>query len=135
MGTPVVWKSQLQMEIALSSAESKYTGLSYALREAIPLINIIKEIESMDITLNTTKTKISCKVFEDNSSVLEMVTMYKFRPWTKNINIKLHHFYDYVACGEITIYPISTENQLAEYLTKTVCEHVLVHLHRLVIEW
>ena len=30
MGCPIVWKSQLQMEIALSSTESEYTGLSYA---------------------------------------------------------------------------------------------------------
>ena len=30
-GCPIVWKSQLQTEIALSSTESEYTGLSYAL--------------------------------------------------------------------------------------------------------
>ena len=30
-GCPIIWKSQLQMEIALSSTESEYTGLSYAL--------------------------------------------------------------------------------------------------------
>ena len=34
-GCPLIWKSQLQTEIALSSTESEYTGLSYALREAI----------------------------------------------------------------------------------------------------
>ena len=37
-GCPLIWKSQLQMEIALSSTESKCRGLSYALREAIPLM-------------------------------------------------------------------------------------------------
>ena len=41
-------------------------------------MNIIKEIESMGIALNTIKTKISCKVFEDNSGALEMVTTHKF---------------------------------------------------------
>ena len=30
-GCPLIWKSQLQTEIALSSMESEYTGLSYAL--------------------------------------------------------------------------------------------------------
>jgi len=39
-----VWKSQLQQEIALSSTEAKITGLSYALREAIPIIELFKEI-------------------------------------------------------------------------------------------
>ena len=34
-GCPIVWKSQLQIEIALSSTESDYMGLSYVLWEAI----------------------------------------------------------------------------------------------------
>lgn len=32
---PLLWKSQLQTEIAMSFTESEYTGLSYALRDAI----------------------------------------------------------------------------------------------------
>ena len=32
MYVPIVWKSQLQTEISLSSTESEYMGLSYALR-------------------------------------------------------------------------------------------------------
>ena len=34
--SPIIWKLQLQTEIALSSTKSEYIGLSYALREAIP---------------------------------------------------------------------------------------------------
>jgi hypothetical protein len=30
-GYPIIWKTQLQTEIALSSTESEYTGLSYKL--------------------------------------------------------------------------------------------------------
>jgi len=41
-GCPIMWKSQLQTEIALSSTESEYTGLSYALREAIPIMELLK---------------------------------------------------------------------------------------------
>ena len=40
---PLIWKSQLQTEIALSSTESEYTGLSYALHEAIPLMTLLEE--------------------------------------------------------------------------------------------
>jgi hypothetical protein len=43
---PIVWKSQLQQEIALSSTEAEITGLSYALREAILIIELLKEIRS-----------------------------------------------------------------------------------------
>jgi hypothetical protein len=46
-GVPITWKSQLQTEIALSSTKSEYTGLSYALREAIPIMHLLKEMKAM----------------------------------------------------------------------------------------
>ena len=39
---PILHKSQMQTEIALSSMESEYTGLSYALREAIPIMRLLR---------------------------------------------------------------------------------------------
>jgi hypothetical protein len=39
---PILWKSQLQSECALSSTESEYTGLSYSLRDAIPIMNLFE---------------------------------------------------------------------------------------------
>jgi hypothetical protein len=36
------------------------------------------------------------------------------------LNVKLHHFRDYVTRKEITIHPIGTSDQLADYLTKPV---------------
>ena len=45
-GCPLLlWKSQLQTEVALLSTESKYTGLSYALRDAIPVMELLKELK------------------------------------------------------------------------------------------
>ena len=38
-GVPLLWKSSLQGEIALSSTESELIGLSTALRTAIPIHN------------------------------------------------------------------------------------------------
>jgi len=46
-GCPITWKSQLQGEITLSSTELEYTGLSYALREAIPVMELLKEMKKM----------------------------------------------------------------------------------------
>jgi hypothetical protein len=41
-GCPLLWKSQLQAEIALSSTESEHTGLSCALRDAMPTMELLK---------------------------------------------------------------------------------------------
>jgi hypothetical protein len=34
----------MQTEIALSSTESEYAGLSYALRDVIPIMELLKEL-------------------------------------------------------------------------------------------
>ncbi len=41
---PIFWQSKLQTEISLSIAKAKYIALSQALRETIPMMNLMKEI-------------------------------------------------------------------------------------------
>ncbi len=43
-GFPITWQSKLQTEIALSTAKAKYIELSQALRETLPMTNLMKEI-------------------------------------------------------------------------------------------
>ncbi|KAI2507733.1 hypothetical protein MHU86_6732 [Fragilaria crotonensis] len=71
-GCPLLWKSQLQTEIALSTTESEYTGLSYALRDTIPIMELLKELKKNGYPITTAKATVHCKVFEDNSGALEM---------------------------------------------------------------
>ena len=66
-GCPITWKSQMATEIALSSTESEYTGASYALREAIPIMNLLKEMKEIGVPIGTHHAKVHCKLFEDNS--------------------------------------------------------------------
>jgi transposase InsO family protein len=134
-GCPIIWKSQLQTEIALSSTESEYTGLSYALRDGIPMMELLKEMKRMKFPIRSTTPQVHCKVFEDNSGALEIATTHKFRPRTKHLNVKLHHFRDYVTRKEVSIHPISTTQQLADYLTKPVNILILNKLRRTVMGW
>ena len=41
---PVIWSSKLQTEIALSTAEAEYIDMYQALREALPIQRLAKEI-------------------------------------------------------------------------------------------
>ena len=56
-GCPIVWKPQLQTEIALTSTESEYTGLSYALREAIHMMEILKEKKGYGLWVSHHRTQ------------------------------------------------------------------------------
>ena len=135
MGCPVVWKSQLQHEIALSSTESEYTGLSYALREAIPIMGLVQEMNEKGYIPQYDQPKVYCQVYEDNSGALEMASVHKYRPRTKHLNVKLHHFRDYVDRGEIKIAPINSSDQEADYLTKPVTVDILRKLRARVMGW
>ena len=79
-GCPLIWKSQLKTEIALSSTESEYTGLSYALREAILLMSLHDELKERGFPVDQTKVTVQCKVFEDNSGAIEIATNHKWCP-------------------------------------------------------
>ena len=119
----------------MSSTESEYTGLSYALREAIPLIEILKELKERGFPIASTSPKIHCRVFEDNSGALVMAKVHKYRPRTKHLNVKLHHFRDYVVREEISIHPIDTALQPADYLTKPLSQDLLEQHRKSVQGW
>jgi Reverse transcriptase (RNA-dependent DNA polymerase) len=134
-GCPILWKSQMATEIAMSSTESEYTGASYALREAIPIMNLLKEMRRKKVPILTWKAKIHCKLYEDNSGALEILKKKKYQPRTKHLLVILHHFRDYVTRGKITIHPIRTHDQQAGYLSKPVYEEILTKLRKLVQGW
>ena len=116
-------------------AESEYTGLSYALRETIPIMELLKEMRKHGFEVLDTKPRVHCKVFEDNSGALEMARIHKVRPRTKHINVKLHHFRSHVDNGEISIHPIKSEDQPADMLTKPLNVDSLTRCRKVIMGW
>lgn len=135
-GCPILWKSSLQTEIALSTTEAEYTGLSHALRDVVPIMNVLKqEMKEMGLPVNKSEADIHCRVFEDNSGAVEIAREKKYRPRTKHLNCKLHHFRGYVESGAISIHPISTTEQPADYLTKSLPYEQFERLRRMIMGW
>ena len=118
MGCLILWKLQMQTEIALSATESEYTGLSYSLRDDIPIMGLLNEMVKHKFIDKRATPRVVCRVFQDNSGAIEMARIHKYRPRTKHLNVKLHRFRDCVDRGEITIHAIESKWQLADYLTK-----------------
>jgi len=133
---PIVWKSQLQKEIALSTTEAEYTGLSYALREAIPIMDLLKEMKQKGISVNSEKAKAHIKVYEDNAGAIEIAREKKYRPRTKHLNCRLHHFRHRVeVTREISVHKINTKHQPADMLTKPLREEDFVRYRKVVMGW
>ena len=116
-GYPITWVSKLQTEVALSTTEAEYIALSHSMRGLIPFRNLTLELQTK-LDLLPSNTTISCKVFGDNNGALELATKPKFRPRTKHIATKYHHFRDSVKGGAIKVLPIDTLEQIADIFTK-----------------
>jgi hypothetical protein len=122
-GCPVCWASKLQSQVALSTTEAEYIAMSQALRDVIPVMNLIQEMREKGFQVICTLPSVYCKVFEDNSGALELARLPKLRPRTKHINICYHHFREHVRKGLIKIFPISTKDQIADALTKALAQN------------
>ena len=49
-GVPILWQSRLQTETALSTMEAVVNALAACMREPIPIINMVKRINSISGT-------------------------------------------------------------------------------------
>ena len=120
-GCPIIWCSKLQTEIALSTTESEYIALSQSLRDVIPLMNLLSELQ--DVFPKRKETPIiNVTVFEDNKGCIELVNTPKMRPRTKHIGLKYHHFRQHVADKTVTVQYIDTKDQIADLFTKAMAD-------------
>jgi hypothetical protein len=92
-------------------------------RDAIPIMELIKEKKEHNIPVICTKPYVYCKVFEDNSGALELARLPKLRPRTKHINVCYHHFWEHVRKGLIKIFPVGIFDQIANVLTKALAQN------------
>ena len=136
---PIIWCSKLQTEIALSTAEAEYIAMSHALRDTIPIQNLIKEISCI-FQLPEPITDFCITVHEDNLSAISMAESLKFTPRTKHIAIKYHHFRSRVQTsfnksGDIRLRYISTKLQKADILTKPLDDSSFFKLRHMLCGW
>ena len=71
--------------------EAEYTALSQAMREVIPLIALMDELEYL-VPFYSPTPHIRCKLFEDDRSCIIAAESARLTPRTKHIAIKYHHF-------------------------------------------
>jgi hypothetical protein len=128
-GCPMTWASKLQTQISLSTTEAQYIYLSQSLREVIPMINLLTEINRLSMCSYSKTPKLYCMDFEDNIGALELAKAPKMRPRTKHITLVFHHFRHFVRRGLTMIYPVGTLDQLADIFTKPLSS-LLFEKHR-----
>ncbi|GKY94961.1 hypothetical protein MPSEU_000460700 [Mayamaea pseudoterrestris] len=117
-GCPLVWKSQLQTEISLSTLEAEYSALSYSLKTLLPLKRILGEFVEVLSLPPEIKTSIRARVFEDNQGCYYLATNQKLTNRTKYFLVKYHWFWSHHNQGEFEVFKVDTKDQDADYMTK-----------------
>jgi hypothetical protein len=62
----------MQTVIAFSTTEAEYVALSATLRDVTFVMQLLKELISFRVKLNTVLPTVKCKVFEDKVGVIEL---------------------------------------------------------------
>ncbi len=96
-GIPLLWASQMQSIIALSTTEAEYIGMSKALQDTLPVVWILQEMKQKGYPVHSTTAQVKCHVFQDNSGALEIANNPKYHPRTKHINQHYHFFHSHVS--------------------------------------
>jgi hypothetical protein len=114
-GCPIYWQSKLQTEIAVSTTEAEYIALSQALRETLPMTNLITEINVI-FPLYLLSLRFVIKVREDNQPCIVMANNPKFFPHTRHIAINIITFASMSLC--IPIRMVLSKLTIAQQMIK-----------------
>jgi hypothetical protein len=106
-----------------------------ALQQVIPLMGLLQEMKEHGVINKDYCPKVFYKAFEDNSGALVLARAPRMRPRTCHINVKYHHFRQAVANKEIEIYPIDTEDQIADLWTKPLGSELFEKFTKLAMGW
>ena len=68
--------------------------------------------------------------FEDNKGAIELEKYPKYRPQTKNISIKWHHFREHIKQGTSKIVYVETNEQQADIMTKPLYKPKFEYLRK-----
>jgi hypothetical protein len=109
-GVPVSWKSKKQATVALSTAEAEYMALSAATQEVSWLR---KFLANFGFSLSDATV-----IFEDNQGCIALAKNPIAHERTKHIDIRYHFVREQIEAKTIDVRYISTEDMLADLLTK-----------------
>jgi hypothetical protein len=115
----VSWSSKKQTSVALSTTEAEYVAEGQCCAQLLWMRQTLR-----DFGCNLSKVPLLC----DNESAIHMAENPVEHNCTKHIDIRHHFMRDHQQKGDIEVYHINTENQLADIFTKPIDEKTFCRL-------
>ena len=139
-GFPLIWKSQLQSKIALSTLEAEYSALSAATRSLIPIRELLFEVSRTVDLPHSLVTTIRSTVFEDNQGAYLLASTQRISARTRYFTVEYHHFWEYIKMEDenmrkIFLMKVATEKQGADFLTKGLVKFIFRNNRLIILGW
>jgi hypothetical protein len=110
-GGAVSYSSKIQKTVAVSTTEAEYMSAAHAVKEALSLRKLYGDVYRVTPTI---------KIFGDNQSAIKLLKNPVSSQRSKHIDIIYHFARERVALREVEFDYISTNEMLADMLTKIV---------------
>uniref|UniRef100_A0ACD5WTY3 Uncharacterized protein n=1 Tax=Avena sativa TaxID=4498 RepID=A0ACD5WTY3_AVESA len=112
-GCPITWQSSKQKVVALSSCEAEYIAATTAACQGVWLSRLLSELVEE-------KEGKPATIFVDNKSAIQLSKNPVFHDRSKHIEVRFHFIRESIEQGKVEIDYISTDDQLADILTKSL---------------
>lgn len=122
-GTAITWKATLQSVVALSTTEAEFTAVTEAIKEALWLKGFISELG-----IRQDKVVVHC----DSQSAIHLSKHQVYHERSKHIDVKMHFVRDVLAKGDVSLEKISTGDNPADMLRKSLPQAKFKHCLNLV---
>lgn len=113
----ISWSSKRQSSTAISSCEAEYIGQTQATKEAIWLRRLLGELQVADTEGHAPVATI---IYGDNQGAIALAKNPQFHARTKHIDVQHHFVREKQHNGEVDLQYISTDQQVADGLTKAL---------------
>ena len=120
------WACKKQETVALSSCEAEYVAASAATAGVTWIVQLLSEIGFLEWISGGGQLSAIPVLFSDNRSAIAMANTDSLHSRSKHIDIKHHFIREQVDRKFITLQWISTHEQIADILTKTLTPKLFV---------
>ena len=151
-GCPITWKSKLIDGICLSTMMAEYYALSMAMREVLPLRELVRTVATGLGIEEKVQTLFKTTIWEDNMGCLTLANLEpgQSTPRSKFYDSKVHWFRAHLSSPKgqsdnpadrnyqpngTWVVKIDTKTQLADIFTKPLPKDVFVPLRKLLMGW
>jgi hypothetical protein len=134
---PVIWSSKLQTDIATSTMEAEYNGMSISMRDVLPFRRLFLAVARGVGLSEEVLTSFKTTVWEDNNGALTLANMEPGRmtPRSKHYAVKYHWFRSHLTPNKIEVHKIETNLQKADIFTKGLRKEKFQSIRKLLCGW